>query len=145
MIVVIPSSGGGPPSPDSNWLKLDFGNQGWGGLTNIDLWYNINGKNIDIAGTCFCSAPDALEARINLPSGITVFSNIVGSHFIVGYLHRDIPIDLRSGMRTIIVENGSNFMNFGMYGVFSPLTPRSGSQSGGIDNLLSIQARIPIL
>lgn len=97
----------------TDWESYTPTNNGWGTLTNVNMFWRRVGDSVEIQGNFETGTPTAVEAQIGLPSGLTIDStkNPVVTH--VGQM----MIELQSSafQRTVLATGGDTFLNFSIY------------------------------
>jgi hypothetical protein len=131
----------------TDWqLYTPASTQGFGTVTTSEFWWRRNGDSIDISARWTNGTVAASEARISLPTGVTIGS--FTNPRIVGKLIRDISTATAIKQMTVIATTALTYLTFGVDDYTSaaaPLTAQNGNGISSSSNVMSFFATsIPV-
>lgn len=128
----------------SEWTAYTPTTQGFGTISSVGLEYRRVGDSIEVRGDFTTGTTTAVEAQLNLPSGLTIGQS--GTITQCGMWLRDVTTANIRG--TILATNGDAFVNFSRpdfdTSTASPLTSQNGSTVAGSSEKWSIQFMVPV-
>ena len=115
---------------------------GFGSPTAVEMYWKRDGDDMLLRGEFTTGTTTAVEARIPLPSGYTVRTNIVGSIERVGSFARGSAwID---GTPYLVAESGNTYLSFSAGSTGGAYVNKQNGSDIGTGQKISIKARVPI-
>lgn len=138
-------------APVSEWFSYTPTLTGFGTPSSVSFFYRRVGSSLEIKGAFTSGIPTATEARLSLPTGLTVDSSFLGSSAtnpVGNYFQNKGTADQKGG--AIFVEPSVTYLTFGHRGTFGTTAVDAlGKANGNVviengDSVRLFTAAIPI-
>ena len=128
-------------SPISDWVSYTPTVTGAGAVGNLSAYWRKEGDSIALKIRFDTGAPTATQARVSLPSGLTI-SSISTALELAGAWVRNVSAT-EGG--SVLISSGNNYVTFGSQASgTSGLSSLNASSIWGTSQVVSLHAKIPI-
>lgn len=130
-------------APISDWTSYTPVTQGFGTISSINTFYRRVGDSVEIQGTFVTGTTTASEARLGLPSGLTIDSTKIPVLRAVGVWYDSSQADAKE---LALGTGGNTYLNVGFSsdGSPTPLVAQTGSFLTSTGRTQSVWALVPI-
>lgn len=124
-----------------DWQAYTPGTNGLGTVSNVFFLWRRVGDSVQINGTLTTGTVAAAEARVNLPSGLTIDTTKILSARIVGVAGE---VGQNVTFAVLASAAANNYVQFSSFSGTTITTPANGNALFGSSNTLTLNALIPI-
>ena len=141
-------------SSASDWITYTPTFTGFGTVTVQSFRYKREGPDLIVQGQFTCGTTTAVEARISLPTGLSVSSTVVSGNVRVGIYSRG-PVSAVADTQhggNLVATAANNYFNFATRSLFSGTSTTSNlvdlvanaTNLASSTDVISVEAKIPI-
>lgn len=98
-------------SPVTDWQSYTPTYTGFGSVVTTDMWYRRVGDSVEVLGRFTAATATATEARVSIPSGLTIDATKVATGRVVGYFASSTAPSTTSDQH-LVGAGGNNYVTF---------------------------------